>query len=65
MICGIVNQNRGFIGVYSEPGQGTTFKIDLPRYQGKTEQGRQERFEEAAAEGRETVLLVEDEPDML
>jgi CheY-like chemotaxis protein len=59
-IYGIVNQHGGFINVYSEPGQGTTFRIYIPRV---TEKGEiAETTEETqAAPGIGTVLLVEDD----
>lgn len=64
-VYGIVKQNDGFIDVYSEAGQGTTFKIYLPRYrQGGEESPATERLE-PAERGQETILLVEDEPGIL
>jgi two-component system, cell cycle sensor histidine kinase and response regulator CckA len=63
-VYGIVKQNKGFINVYSEPGQGTTFKIYLPCH----DAGPVSSVEEAAgqaATGSETILLVEDEPMIL
>ncbi len=61
-VYGAVKQNSGFVNVYSEPGQGTTFKIYLPRYVGKVEQPQTEaRPEPLMARGQETILLVEDE----
>jgi two-component system, cell cycle sensor histidine kinase and response regulator CckA len=63
-IFGIVKQNNGFINVYSEPNQGTTFKIYFPRYQGSAETPG-ERLREIPLSGKETVLLVEDEAEIL
>ena len=63
-IYGIVKQNEGFINVYSEPGKGTTFKIYLPRHVGEAAVQREITLE-SVLRGRETVLLVEDEPAIL
>jgi len=64
-IYGIVKQNNGFINVYSEPGQGSTFKIYLPRLVADEETDKTVPEKKAAAGGTETILLVEDEPTIL
>jgi len=64
-VYGIVKQNNGFINVYSEPDQGTTFKIYLTRHTGKADQVRKKDSTEPFIHGNETILLVEDEPAIL
>jgi signal transduction histidine kinase len=64
-VYGIVKQNNGFINVYSEPGQGTTFKIYVPRCEAETPTAVAQRERAALPRGTETVLLVEDEPAVL
>lgn len=61
MVYGIVHQSNGQIWVYSEPGQGSTFKIYLPRVTAETECALPGRAAEATPQGHETILLVEDE----
>jgi CheY-like chemotaxis protein len=63
-VYGIVTQNKGFINVYSEPGHGTTFKIYIPRHADKDLELK-EHAQIPAAGGHETILLVEDEPEIL
>ncbi len=63
-VYGIVRQNNGFVNVYSEPGQGTTFSIYLPSFAGETAAAETSLTEEPAG-GTETVLLVEDEDSLL
>jgi two-component system cell cycle sensor histidine kinase/response regulator CckA len=64
-VYGIVKQNSGFIDVYSEPDEGTTLKIYLPRYIGKIEKARMEGPQKPVMLGNETILVVEDEPALL
>ena len=64
-VYGIVKQNSGAIDVDSQPGQGTSFKIYLPRHTAKNNQMRKENLAPPAAQGHETLLLVEDEPSSL
>ncbi len=64
-VYGIVKQNKGFINVYSEPGQGSTFKIYLPRIFTDEDTDKAVPEKKAAAGGTETILLVEDEPTIL
>ena len=58
---GIVTQNGGHIGVYSEPGIGTTLKVYLPRVQDQGKPVKQKRSSQRTCSGIETILLVEDE----
>jgi two-component system, cell cycle sensor histidine kinase and response regulator CckA len=61
MVYGAVRQNDGLVDVYSELGQGTTFKIYLPCVDAPAEPIRP-NVARSLAPGRETIILVEDEP---
>jgi len=60
-VYGIVKQSGGNIWVYSEPGQGTVFKIYLPQIETDVVVPEKKPVELAAPTGSETILLVEDE----
>ena len=64
-VFGIVKQNHGFINVYSELGQGTTFKIYLPeQVSAKASVTAKPLVEKVVGHG-ETILIVEDDPSIL
>jgi PAS domain S-box-containing protein len=60
-VYGIVQQSEGHIALYSETGQGATFKIYLPRL-AKADKTLEPRVSRTSSlQGSETVLVVEDE----
>ncbi|MEI9994833.1 MAG: CHASE3 domain-containing protein [Rhizomicrobium sp.] len=59
-VYGFVKQSGGHVKVYSEPGQGTTVKIYLPRTR-KPQEGLDPVATLAAEGGNETILVVEDD----
>ncbi len=65
-VYGIVRQNNGFIRAESEPGRGTTFVVDLPRFIGAFQpDGRAGLSTPPAQSGNEVILVVEDEVAIL
>jgi signal transduction histidine kinase len=63
-VYGIVRQAGGHIWLYSEPGEGTTFKIYLPRTLEAVEEPAAHKEQTDQQDGTESVLLVEDDPSV-
>ncbi len=63
-VYGIVKQSGGSIWCYSEPGQGTAFKIYLPRVDEAVESLDPAPPTAEPQPGTETILLVEDEDEL-
>jgi len=63
-VYGIAKQNNGFVWVYSEPGQGTTFKVYIPKVKGDVKSEKNERLPVVDLNGSETVLIVEDDDSL-
>lgn len=64
-VYGIVKQNNGFINIYSEPGQGTTLRIYLPRHDGQPTATQRDISDEIPLGHKEVVLVVEDNASIL
>jgi PAS domain S-box-containing protein len=64
-ICyGIVKQHSGYIKVYSEPGQGTVFKIYLPLSEEASLSETKTEATFSAKGGNETILVAEDDASL-
>ncbi|MNJ24488.1 Blue-light-activated protein [compost metagenome] len=63
MVYGFVKQSRGHVNIYSEPGQGTTVRLYLPRaYDGSGVVEAPASLASGLPTGDERLLLVEDDP---
>ena len=59
-VYGIIKQSEGYVWVLSEPNQGATFEIFLPRTSEIAQESTRAELH-ASSQGTETILLVEDD----
>jgi signal transduction histidine kinase len=63
-VYGFIKQSGGHCTIYSEPGEGTTVKLYLPRHLGEVQPAAPAAPPTAASGRGETILLVEDDADV-
>jgi PAS domain S-box-containing protein len=63
-VYGIVQQSGGHVTVYSQPAQGSTFRVYLPCVEEPPDRGSGIRPRPAMPKGSETILLAEDETEV-
>jgi len=61
MVYGLIKQHGGHVHLYSEPGEGTIFRLYFPTAQGARVEDTEEKSIDGLPHGSETILLVEDE----
>jgi CheY-like chemotaxis protein len=64
-VYGIARQNNGLVQLTSALGKGTIVSVYLPRFTGEAPKPSPDASERTPQAGRETILLVEDEPMVL
>jgi CheY-like chemotaxis protein len=64
MVYGFMKQSGGAVHLYSEAGEGTTVKLYFPATAQLVEKQQQPAAARVTAEGAETILVVEDRPEL-
>src|SRR5260370_2917467 len=64
-VYGVIKRSGGVVGVHSEPGKGSTFKIYLPQVEEQVVTPAKDTSATQISMGTETVLVVENEEALL